>query len=308
MKILTKYSIHLKAFKRMENKSIEGHNFKKQLSEIGKLAQTTPRAITLPTFETKGNLIGWNAHNVTGKEANELVSNIQSAFIEANERFRTLYREFHKVYNAFNQLDKEYIRGILGAIESANKASEQAMLAQKDINKTIEGLKATVQVLKNFKESTTSQLDIIGRTIHSLVDVGTLESLKSSLSELQNQLNEIGKQLDKTKDQTQKDLLILQNYHSELQSYKHLADIDSLWEDVERQKASILANKQEQITLTKEFYRNREEQQSSFNDINKRIEQDERIVSSKIKTAYAIAAGAASLSIIQLVLRLVGLL
>ena len=182
------------------------------------------------------------------------------------------------------------------------------MLAQKDINKTIEGLKATVQVLKNFKESTTSQLDIIGRTIHSLVDVGTLESLKSSLSELQNQLNEIGKQLDKTKDQTQKDLLILQNYHSELQSYKHLADIDSLWEDVERQKASILANKQEQITLTKEFYRNREEQQSSFNDINKRIEQDERIVSSKIKTAYAIAAGAASLSIIQLVLRLVGLL
>ena len=169
-------------------------------------------------------------------------------------------------------------------------------------------MKATVQVLKNFKESTTSQLDIIGRAIHTLVDVGTLEGFKSSLSELQNQLNEIGKQLDKNKDHTQKELLILQNYHSELQSYDHLADIDSLWVDVERQKASILANKQEQETLTKEFYRNREEQQSSFNDINKRIEQGERIVSSKIKTAYAIAAGVMSLSIIQLVLRLAGLL
>lgn len=292
----------------MENKSIEGHNFKKQLSEIGKLAQTTPRAITLTTFETKGNIFSCNSHNVTGKEANELVSNIQSAFIETNERFRTLYREFHKVYNAFDQLDKEYIRGILGAIESANKASEQAMLAQKDINNTIQGLKVTVQALKNFKESTTSQLEIIERNIHLLADVGSLESFKSSLSELQNQLNYIGEQLDKTKGQTQKDLLILQNYHSELQSYEHLADIDNLWKDVERQKASILANKQEQVTLTKEFYRNREEQQSSFNDINKRIEQDERIVSSKIKTAYAIAAGAMSLSIIQLVLRLAGLL
>ena len=121
-------------------------------------------------------------------------------------------------------------------------------------------------------------------------------------------MNYIGEQIDNTKNQTQKDLLILQNYHSELQSYEHLADIDNLWTDVERQKASILANKQEQVTLTKEFYRNREEQQSSFNDINKRIEQDERIVSSKTKTAYAIAAGAMSLSIIQLVLRLAGLL
>ena len=292
----------------MENKPIEAYNFKKHLSEIGKLSQKTPRAITLTTFETKGNIFSCNSHNVTGKEANELVSNIQSAFIETNERFRTLYGEFHKVYNAFDQLDKEYIRGILGAIESANKASEQAMLAQKDINNTIQGLKATVQVLKNFKESTTSQLDIIGRAIHTLVDVGTLESFKSSLSELQNQLNEIGGQLDKAKDQTQKELLILQNYYSELQSYDHLADIDSLWEDVERQKESILANKQEQEALANEFYRVRDEQLSYITDINKRIEQDERIVSSKIKTAYAIAAGAASLSIIQLVLRLVGLL
>ena len=102
--------------------------------------------------------------------------------------------------------------------------------------------------------------------------------------------------------------MILQNYHSELQSYDHLADIDSIWEDVERQKTIILANNQKQETLTKEFYRNRDEQQSSFNDTNKRIEQGERIVSSKIRTAYAIAAGAMSLSIIQLVLRLVGLL
>ena len=287
----------------MENKPIEAYNFKKHLSEIGKLSQKTPRAITLTTFETKGNIFSCNSHNVTGKEANELVSNIQSAFIEANERFRTLYGEFHKVYNAFDQLDKEYIRGILGAIESANKASEQAMLAQ-----TIQGLKATVQVLKNFKESTMSQLEIINHNIHSLVDVGTLESFKSSLSELQNQLNEIGEQLHKTKDQTQKDLLILQNYHSELQSYEHLTDIDNLWEDVEKQKASILANKHEQEALANEFYRVRDEQHSYITDINKRIEQDECIVNNKIKTAYVIAAGAASLSIIQLVLRLVGLL
>ena len=153
-----------------------------------------------------------------------------------------------------------------------------------------------------------SQLEIINHNIHSLVDVGTLESFKSSLSELQNQLNEIGEQLHKTKGQTQKDLLILQNYHSELQSYEHLSDIDNLWVDVEKQKASILANKQEQEALTNEFYRNRDEQHSYINDINKRIEQDECIVNNKIKTAYAIAAGAMSLSIIQLVLRLAGLL
>ena len=77
---------------------------------------------------------------------------------------------------------------------------------------------------------------------------------------------------------------------------------------MERQKESILANKQEQEALANEFYRVRDEQLSYITDINKRIEQDERIVSSKIKTAYAIAAGAMSLSIIQLVLRLAGLL
>ena len=77
---------------------------------------------------------------------------------------------------------------------------------------------------------------------------------------------------------------------------------------MEKQKASILANKQEQETLANEFYRVRDEQHSYITDINKRIEQDERIVNGKIRTAYAIAAGAVSLSIIQLVLRLVGLL
>lgn len=91
-------------------------------------------------------------HRVTGEELNEVIIQIQDYFQKYNDLNIEFIQQFGEVYKAFESLDKDYIDGILTAVKSAEKASMQAIDAQKDINKTIEIQKKTIAVLSNFKE------------------------------------------------------------------------------------------------------------------------------------------------------------
>ena len=140
---------------------IKAQKFEEAKKQIKALSQKVPSNVSLPAVATKGSIIPWHNHNVTGTELNNVISRVQDAFISSNTQVRALYKEFEKVYNAFDQLDKEYIQAILLSVKASELVNQKVQVAQQDINKTIEGLKKTVNALKEFKDSVNKRLTML---------------------------------------------------------------------------------------------------------------------------------------------------
>lgn len=136
----------------MNDVVIKKHDFDVAKQNIKEFSLLKPKKLELLKVEEDGGLFGLFDHNVTGKELNELTIQIQGYFKQYNDLNIKFIQQFGEVYKAFESLDKGYIDGILTAVKSAEKASMQAIDAQKGINKTIEIQKKTIAVLSNFKE------------------------------------------------------------------------------------------------------------------------------------------------------------
>lgn len=135
----------------MNDVVIKKHDFDVAKQNIKEFSLLKPEKMKLLKVEEQG-FWGFTDHDVTGKELNELTTQIQNYFTKYNELNTKFIQQFGEVYKAFESLDKEYINGILTAVKSAEKASMQATDAQKGINKTIEIQEKTIAVLSNFKE------------------------------------------------------------------------------------------------------------------------------------------------------------
>ena len=162
----------------MKNQQIQAHQF--ELAKC-KIKDTSNKVtdVSLSPFETKGKFLGsWSNHNITGKEMNDFVKTLQKTFIEINNNTRTTYNFIGEVYSAFDALDKEYIQGILTAIESSKKASDQALRAQIDINQTVDALQLTVKSLLEFKKTMSNNLTIIR---NSLIQITSLEDCNQDI-------------------------------------------------------------------------------------------------------------------------------
>ena len=199
----------------------------------------------------------------------EMMKNYQNMLadelISVNESLTSIISEFREVYKAFDYLDGEYIKGIIGSIESAEEASKQALKAQSDIQNTVENLKKTVLGLVNLKNS----VEKIERTINTLsanqlsyddvakkldenykigqIDsvISSNEGLKSEIKQISDNLVLILLELNKLKDLHQ---IVqaqnarnetLENLYKNITSKAHYNDIDAIWNDVESHKANL---------------------------------------------------------------------
>jgi hypothetical protein len=131
---------------------IQSHIFDENKRKIKEFSEQAINDLELSRVETSGGLFGWFDHNVTGDELNQLTSQIEEYFIHFNDMHIGIVKEFGAVYAAFEALDKDYIKDILVAVKSAQKANERARNAQKDIKKTIETQRQTISMLIAFKE------------------------------------------------------------------------------------------------------------------------------------------------------------
>ena len=144
---------------------IESSDFDRQKRQLKQFAQESQLCTELNAFETggqwsdflSGGLLGLFDHKVTGEEMNKLIEQLQNCFFDINQSHQKVIREFGQVYETFEALDKGYIQGILIGVKSAEKASQEAKAAQKDVDVTIRTLEATVKKLKSFK----SEMDSI---------------------------------------------------------------------------------------------------------------------------------------------------
>lgn len=132
--------------------SIGSHNFDEAKQKIQNFSNNLPSAPNLKKVEEDVGPFGWMDHDVSGKEFNELVSNLQDSTVSIYDWIKKVIQEFGEIYRAFESLDKDYIQGILISLKAAENASNQALeiskrldVAQKDIKSTINTLVVVVK-------------------------------------------------------------------------------------------------------------------------------------------------------------------
>ena len=249
----------------MDKALIKRHNFEVSKKNIETFSNSLPSNPAFDRVEVDGGLFGLGDHKVTGNEMNNFIGKVQYKLIAVNTSLRSIISEFREVYKAFDYLDREYIDGIIGSIESAEEASKQALKAQSDIQNTVENLKKTVLGLVDLKNS----VEKIERTINKLSanqlsykdvakkldnnykigQIGSVirsnEELKSKIKQVSYNFSSILLELDKLKElnqivQTQnKRNELLDNLYKNITSYAHYKDIDAIWNDVEGHKVNL---------------------------------------------------------------------
>lgn len=226
----------------MTNDIIKPHKFEVAKNKIQKLAHNVPATVEMERFKTEGSIFSWNDHNITGEEANRLlVSPLQSTLIAQNSNIRSLFNIADEVYKALESLDKEYIAGILTSVDAATIASNQAKsasskaeqaslqalaasqkaleatskanIAQADIKKTIEGLKMTVRILKEFKEKVA-------------LDLAQIPPLNNQISSIKKRIQSVDSKIIAISESVE----VLQTIKPYLKGLNHIKDIDVIWD------------------------------------------------------------------------------
>ena len=167
-----------------EKEIITSHSFEEAKNQIAEFSKNANTAVEFDRVDTDGGLFGWFDHTVTGEELNKLTAQVQEQFIQTNKYASETAKEFGQVYQALEALDKDYIQAILISVESAKKASKEAKDAQKDIKKTIEIQRKTIDVLKEFKSRVEGQkhigdVDDIWSDVDSIKKSGGLDDIST---------------------------------------------------------------------------------------------------------------------------------
>ena len=208
-------------------------------------------------------------HKVTGEEMNEFVAKVQDCFININEHNRKMVKEFGQIYETFDVLDKEYIKGILIGVESAKRVSQEIKDAQKDADKTITVLQKTVKKLKEVTESFLQFKNEIEQYQH-LADIDDLwddvccldKTTKSISEEVQETsvnvrkcvdiLDDFEKSVNPALAALQADIRKLSLFKEEINHYVHLADIDAMWDQLRNCEAQMETHKNNDLQLSRQ--------------------------------------------------------
>ena len=310
----------------MSQALIQKHNFEIAKGNIEKFSRNLPANPSFDRVEVDGGLFGWGDHKVTGSEMNKFIGVVQDKLISVNSSLRAIMREFKEVYNAFEFLDGEYISGIISSVESAEKASMQALKAQKDIKTTVENLKKTVVGLVDLKlavgrieeivkASNITSFDEITDKLEEKYKIKQIPSVVTNISSIQNNLARVSQKVDNSIEKVNhatehinNDITALQQYRSVLESYKHLGDIDTVWKDVEGHKTDI-------ASLHQQIYSFIEEVHSSENEIKETLQKMSESNNSahlqyekRIKISYCIGSSALGLLVLNFMLQILGVL
>ncbi len=259
---------------------IKKHNFDVAKRNIEQFSDRLPSSKAFRKVEEDGWFFGLNDHSVTGRELNNLTDNVQDRFLAVNDTLKSVVREFREVYNALEYLDKEYIAGIVQAVEDAESASHQALKAHADIRVVVDNLSRTVSKLVELKRN----VDILDR---ELTDVNTrVDDINGSMREVMNRVKNVDREL---------------------------ADINTRIDGINDSACEIMnrMKKVDRLQQEQAFFRKAVEQiNSTLSDVMKRMAKVENVlgVRSNVKLAYGVAGAAITISIVNIVLCVLGVI
>ena len=181
---------------------------------------------------------GFGSHTVTGEELNRLTSQIQNYLIGFNNINNKIIREFSAIYNTFNALDNEYIKNIMYSMKKSNEAINKANLGLIEAEKRIEDIKNTN---------------------------GRIEVTQNNIKVIQDKLQIAQQDIDKHMGILSKIVEGLTNFKTKIDSYRHLKDIDNMWENLEKlvNKISTVSQDIDDIKI------NTQKNVSELNDIKR---------------------------------------
>ena len=115
--------------------NIHETSFEEQKEGLKNFALSLEKNIKIEKVGTDGDFIDFLAdgfavfgtgHRVTGKELNNLITQLQKGFEDINERDKEFAKGLYQVYETFTALDEQYIQGILIGVKGAEKAKRKA--------------------------------------------------------------------------------------------------------------------------------------------------------------------------------------
>ena len=141
---------------------IQTHDFEEAKLAIKKFSEETNTELGFQYVDDKKGLGEWLAdaifgggiglnHKVTGEELNDLTVQIESHLRDLNTTQINLIKQFGKVYEALEALDKDYIQGILIAVKENELISERLAEDHQKLKKLQKNQERTLEELLKFK-------------------------------------------------------------------------------------------------------------------------------------------------------------
>ena len=190
-----------------------------------------------------------------------------------------------------SQTSKSTIKGL---IDNIIPFMEKVNNADKELRGKTKTLESFLADIKHIKDVDALWNDVEGH--------------KTNLSGLHEQVDAFVAQVDEATEKITSDIAALQQYRTCIESYKHLGDVDAIWNEVEGHKTNLSGLHEQVDAFVGETHKVEDSLRSAIDMLDEKHEEQARIVNKRLKIAYAIAGGAASISIIQLILQLTGIL
>ena len=250
---------------------IKKHNFQNAINRVKDYSLKKKKDIEIKSVKTIDEGIFFDTdHEVTGYELNEVIKVIQGHLIDINKRNNETVNEFYEIYQAFNYLDTEYVKGILTTVKGLEKTNNDVRIQQEELKKhhkklanqnnkleahqgVIENINKTIDILKVFKKEIDclKHLSDIDRLWSNHVQLQEkVENLSNDLSNEKENLHnykELSAENIKSIDNIinsyqvkfnndikgiQSSIEILNSFKSSLEELDHLKEIDILWKNL----------------------------------------------------------------------------
>lgn len=219
----------------MPNLPIKCSSFELNKEKIKKFSANLPRPIELKAVAEKRFCIF--DHNVTGKEFNSLIQDLQKALCDSNEVDRKIIKEFASIYNTFESLDKGYIQGICASVASAEESSQQALVAYEKARLAQDRIKITMKALQDTAEKYEEEFT----EIHL-----ELEQQQAAIEKYREKFTEIYLEFEQQKELSEKAVADVEEYKTKIDAQSRtMLDLNGkIEESAATYKASIAAQKE----------------------------------------------------------------
>ena len=255
----------------MDSGKIISKEFNRCKEDLKLFSEQTENDLSLSRVDTDW-FWGIGSHTVTGEELNRLTSQIQDYLIGFNNINNKIIKEFSAIYNTFNALDNEYIKNIMQSLKKSNEAINKANLGLIEAEKRIEDIKETngrLQVTQQNIKVIQERLQVAQKNIDNNMEIqkkivegltqfkGKIDSYKHlkdiddmwvNLQNLDTKVPLISDDINNIKIDIQKNVSKLNDikrFKDRLENYKHLEDIDKIWNDLDYLR--VIKNKLEVV-------------------------------------------------------------
>ena len=172
------------------------------------------------------------------------------------------------------------------------------------VKQTTECIHSDITALQQYR----SMLE----SFQHLNDVDTIwndvESQKTDLTGFHQQVDAFIEKVKQTTERIHSDIAALQKYRSMLESFQHLNDVDTIWNDVESQKTDLTGFHQQVNKFISEVHATHTEIKDSIKNLEEANTTSHIIYEKRIKTAYYVGGTAIGLSIVNYILQILGVL